>query len=237
MADRYETDAWLVGELWKRCREMEDQIAELKKDLSVAEEFSRKQTEIIDKQVKAIDEMTEEVEQMTEEVINLRSEVQEVKDHRDRLILESASAARPMPSHKPEPEPEPEEKPEPEPKPQRKVKTGNKGRHGRFTEEEVQAMADRYEGGEDATSIAKEYGCTASTVYNLMNRRGISKQKQKNTKPTPKIDVGKVWALHDAGWDVKKICEEFVAAKATEEQIEEILAAPRPGRKKKVIEE
>ena len=209
MADRYETDAWLVGELWKRCREMEDQIAELKKDLSVAEEFSRKQTEIINEQEKEIARLQKELETSNKIFDEIEEEITECVEGESEVSEE------------------------------RKVKTGNRGRHGRFTEEEVQAMADRYEGGEDATSIAKEYGCTSSTIYNLMSRRGVLKSKPQG-KPVPKIDKGKVWALHDAGWDTKKICEEFVAAKATEEQIEEILAAPRPGRpgrKKKVIEE
>ena len=267
MAERYETDAWLVGELWKRCREMEDQIAELKKDLSVAEEFSRKQTEIIDKQVKAIDEMTEEVEQMAEEVINLRSEVQEVKDHRDRLILESASAARPMPTPKPEPEittdhnqittvpqPEPAKEPTPEaralvnglepqtddrkPDPGPNTQIITNGKRSIFSDQDVEDIKNRYLSGETSTSIAVDYNCAGSTINKLMSKHGVRKQTHERTVRW--IDKGKVWALHDAGWSTEKICEEFVAADATPEKIEEILAKPRPGRpgrKKKVVEE
>ena len=220
MADRYETDAWLVGELWKRCREMEDQIAELKKDLSVAEEFSRKQTEIINEQETTIS--------------GLNDDLKEVTEHRDRLILESASAARPVPAPKPEPEPEPEEKPEPEPK----TRIVTKGKRTIFTDQDVEDIKKRYLSGETATSIAVDYDCAGATISKLMSKHGV--RKQTHEKTVRWIDKGKVWALHDAGWDVKKICEEFVAADATPEKIEEILAAPRPGRpgrKKKVIEE
>ena len=215
MADRYETDAWLVGELWKRCREMEDQITELKKDLSVAEEFSRKQTEIINEQETTIS--------------GLNDDLKEVTEHRDRLILESASAARPMPTPKPEPEPEPEEKPEPEPKTQ----IVTKDKRSVFTDQDVEDIKNRYLSGETAKSIAVDYDCAGSTISKLMSKPSVRKTVRW-------IDKGKVWALHDAGWDTKKICEEFVAADATPEKIEEILAKPRPGRpgrKKKVIEE
>ena len=215
MAERYETDAWLVGELWKRCREMEDQITELKKDLSVAEEFSRKQTEIINEQETTIS--------------GLNDDLKEVTEHRDRLILESASAARPMPTPKPEPEPEPEEKPEPEPKTQ----IVTKDKRSVFTDQDVEDIKNRYLSGETAKSIAVDYDCAGSTISKLMSKPSVRKTVRW-------IDKGKVWALHDAGWDTKKICEEFVAADATPEKIEEILAKPRPGRpgrKKKVIEE
>ena len=223
MAERYETDAWLVGELWKRCREMEDQIAELKKDLSVAEEFSRKQTEIINEQETTIS--------------GLNDDLKEVTDHRDRLILESASAARPMPTPKPEPEINPSQ-PEPEPEPAKVLDLGPKaevayelktnGKRTIFTAPDVEDIKNRYLSGETAKSIAVDYDCAGATISKLMSKSSV--RKQTHEKTVRWIDKGKVWALHDAGWDTKKICEEFVAAKATEEQIEEILAKPRPGR-------
>ena len=220
MAERYETDAWLVGELWKRCREMEDQIAELKKDLSVAEEFSRKQTEIINEQETTISD--------------LNDDLKKVSDHRDRLILESVDAGRPMPTPKPEPVPEPE--PEEEPA-EAAYELKTKGKRSIFTDQDVEDIKNRYLSGETSTSIAVDYGCSGATISKLMSKHGV--RKQTHEKTVRWIDKGKVWALHDAGWDTKKICEEFVAADATPEKIEEILAKPRPGRpgrKKKVVE-
>lgn len=243
MAERYETDAWLVGELWKRCREMEDQIAELKKDLSVAEEFSRKQTDIINEQETTISD--------------LNDDLKEVTDHRDRLILESVDAGRPMPSHKPEPKitidhnvpkPEPEVRElvnslEPQTadrKPDSRLNTQivTKGKKSIFIDQDVEDIKNRYLSGETSTSIAVDYDCAGSTINKLMSKHGV--RKQTHEKTVRWIDKGKVWALHDAGWDTKKICEEFIAADATPEKIEEILAKPRPGRpgrKKKVVEE
>lgn len=246
MADRYETDAWLVGELWKRCREMEDQIAELKKDLSVAEEFSRKQTEIINEQETTISD--------------LNDDLKEVTDHRDRLILESASAARPLPTYaRPVPangtnlpEAAAEYGPiatvlqpdcnniatelQPEPEPNTQIVT--KGKRSIFTDQDVEDIKNRYLSGETSTAIAVDYNCAGSTINKLMSKHGV--RKQTHEKTVRWIDRGKVWALHDAGWSPEKICEEFVAADATPEKIEEILAKPRPGRpgrKKKVVEE
>ena len=268
MADRYETDAWLVGELWKRCREMEDQIAELKKDLSVAEEFSRKQTEIINEQETTISD--------------LNDDLKEVKDHRDRLILESASAARPMPTYaRPVPangtslpeaaaeygpiatdhnsittvsQPEPAKEPTPEaralvnglepqtadrkPDPGPNTQIITNGKRSIFSDQDVEDIKNRYLSGETSTSIAVDYNCAGSTINKLMSKHGVRKQTHERTVRW--IDKGKVWALHDAGWSTEKICEEFVAADATPEKIEEILAKPRPGRpgrKKKVVEE
>ncbi|MBR3151825.1 MAG: hypothetical protein IKF46_07590 [Erysipelotrichaceae bacterium] len=53
---------------------------------------------------------------------------------------------------------------------------------------------------ETSTSIAVDYDCAGSTINKLMSKHGV--RKQTHEKTVRWIDKGKVWALHDAGWDV-----------------------------------
>jgi len=242
---------WALQQIMNKLVETAEEVEKAQEDLRIAEDYTRRQTEIIDEQEKEIQQLNDDLIGVRKENEDLRADlakmtkrVAEITDHRDRLILESASAARPMPTPKPEEEPEPEEKPAEvvldlgPMKAEVAYELNTKGKKSIFTDQDVEDIKNRYLSGETSTSIAVDYNCAGSTINKLMSKHGVRKQTHERTVRW--IDKGKVWALHDAGWSTEKICEEFVAADATPEKIEEILAKPRPGRpgrKKKVVEE
>ena len=242
---------WALQQIMNKLVETAEEVEKAQEDLRIAEDYTRRQTEIIDEQEKENQQLNDdqigvrkENEDLRADLAKMTKRVAEITDHRDRLILESASAARPMPTPKPEPEPEPEPEEKPEPEQEEKPEPGlntqiiTKGKRSIFSDQDVEDIKNRYLSGETSTSIAVDYNCAGSTINKLMSKHGVRKQTHERTVRW--IDKGKVWALHDAGWSTEKICEEFVAADATPEKIEEILAKPRPGRpgrKKKVIEE
>lgn len=61
--------------------------------------------------------------------------------------------------------------------------------------------------------IAKQIGCSAARVYNILVEKGLKKKR---------IDKGKVWALYRAGWSLDMISDEM---SCDEERITEILNA------------
>jgi len=49
---------------------------------------------------------------------------------------------------------------------------------GRFSEREEQEIIDRYEKGETASALAREFGCSKSTINRMLDRRGIKKHSR-----------------------------------------------------------
>ena len=79
-----------------------------------------------------------------------------------------------------QPKAEPKPQPEAKPKPKR---TGQFAK--RWTDEQKKHIAKRYKTGERPSSIAKDYGVSANTIYQLMLRCGVQREQPAKTGRPP----------------------------------------------------
>lgn len=82
-------------------------------------------------------------------------------------------------------EDKPKPKAEPQPKTEAKPKAKRTGQFAkRWTDEQKKHIAKRYKSGERTSSIAKDYGVSANTIYQLMLRSGVQRDEPaKNGRP------------------------------------------------------
>lgn len=134
-------------------------------------------------------------------------------------------------------EPKEEEAEEKRPARMEPKKKGNRGGKPRFSKQDIAGMVDMRNAGATLQEIADTYGASSGGVSYILSKHGVLKPEKPRAELTKRIDVGKVWALHDAGWTPKRIAEEFFSLHIEPEEIEEILRQPRPIREDEPEEE
>ena len=211
------TSKWLTSVLISKLDEVTSAYQRAMDDLQLAEEYSRKMGD-------RCSALEEERDTLKADIETLKDRLKEASDHCDRLILESASAARPMPTYARPVPTNGTSLPDTTPPTYTITIDNNASQPDRnaiatVSQPDCNQIASKLQPDPES---AKEPTPEVRTLVNSLepqtsDRKAEPAQKEKKNRAPKGLDTGKIKALSTANppWPVKEIAAEMGCSQQT----------------------